>query len=146
MGSFGGGSAIPSRAEGARLIALPMGNASFANLRDDVKATAALDSIRLRLLGLPVNLSAYASLLGTLGVGGYVDADLRKVGYGRDHFTCFQFQRLDRPLRADEQYLPVRTAIPWTSTTFLQRNHLGLTKAPTFSDNMLYHLLLEPKR
>ncbi len=90
-GAFGGGSANPGRADGARLVALPMGDTRFADLRDEVKATGALDSVRLRVLGLPVNLSAYAALLGTLGAGGYLDASFRKVDYGSVHFTCFQF-------------------------------------------------------
>lgn len=36
----------------------------------------------------------------------------------------------------------VRTPIPWTHTTFIAAGHLGITRDPTFSDNVL-HLLLE---
>lgn len=36
----------------------------------------------------------------------------------------------------------VRTPIPWTHTTFIAADHLGITRDPTFSDNVL-HLLLE---
>lgn len=37
---------------------------------------------------------------------------------------------------------PLRSPISWTHTTFIAANHLGLTRDPTFSDNVL-HLLLE---
>jgi len=39
----------------------------------------------------------------------------------------------------------VRSPIPWSDVMFLHRDHLGLTKDPTFADNVLYTLLLSPK-
>lgn len=36
----------------------------------------------------------------------------------------------------------LNTPIPWTHTTFIAADHLGITRDPTFSDNVL-HLLLE---
>jgi len=34
--------------------------------------------------------------------------------------------------------------IPWTQATFLFSDHIGLTKDPTFTDNVLYALLEQP--
>jgi hypothetical protein len=94
-GAFDGAFADPGRADGARLIALPMQpGATLAQLRDDVRPDGALDRVRLSLLGLPVQLSAYAQVLAVLGAGGYRDEGLGLAGavdYGSDHFTCFQF-------------------------------------------------------
>ena len=39
---------------------------------------------------------------------------------------------------------PLKTPIDWTQVTFIAGSHLGLTKDPTFTDNMLY-ILLEKK-
>lgn len=94
-GAFEGGAADPGTPDGARLIALPMQEGKpLSELRDDVYTDGALDSIRLTLLGLPIELEAYAGILGTLGVGGYLDDQLGQSGeidYGTDHYSCFQF-------------------------------------------------------
>lgn len=94
-GAFAGGSASPGTDEGARLIALPMDpGKSLAELTDRVRSDGALDSIRLKIFGLPVEVEAYAAILGTLGVGGYKDSQLGGSGaidYGDEHYTCFQF-------------------------------------------------------
>jgi pimeloyl-ACP methyl ester carboxylesterase len=88
-GAFERGYANPKTPEGARLCALPMEIGTPLNgLSDDVVTSGALTSLRIRLLGLPLELSAYAQILGTLGAGGYRDNALY---YGPDHFTCFQF-------------------------------------------------------
>ena len=94
-GAFAGTYANPSRPDGARLVALPMVEGrSLGDLRDAVEATGALDRVRVRLLGLPIEPQAYLYILRTLGVGGYRDETLRRMGqldYGPGHFTCFQF-------------------------------------------------------
>jgi hypothetical protein len=36
--------------------------------------------------------------------------------------------------------------IKWSNVTFLFTDHLGLTKSPAFSDNVLFVLLEEPRR
>jgi hypothetical protein len=94
-GTFVGTYADPRRADGARLVALPMRRgAPLADLRDEVVPDGVLESVRVSLLGLPVEQHAYISILRTLGAGGYRDQDLGEAGaidYGRDHFTCFQF-------------------------------------------------------
>jgi len=94
-GAFEGDYANPRHADGARLIALPMrAGAPLEALRDDVEATGALESLRVRLFGLPIGISAYVNILVALGVGGYRDQSLGLAGavdYGNDHYTCFQF-------------------------------------------------------
>jgi hypothetical protein len=70
-GAFGGGAANPRRADDARLIALPMQmGAPLDELRDEVKPDGALDGIKIRLFGLPIELDAYFFILASLGAGG----------------------------------------------------------------------------
>jgi hypothetical protein len=94
-GAFAGTYANPSRPDGARLVALPMAEGRpLHDLRDAVEPTGALDRVRVRLLGLPIEPQAYLYILRTLGVGGYRDETLGRMGqvdYGPGHFTCFQF-------------------------------------------------------
>lgn len=94
-GAFGGGAADPETPTGASLVALPMReNAALRDLTDDVEPAGVLEAARVTLLGLPINLAAYAHILATLGVGGYRDEALGQAGaidYGDDHYTCFQF-------------------------------------------------------
>ncbi len=90
-GAFGSGSVSPNRPDGARLLALPLGDQKLKDLRDDVTAPAALDRARLRLIGMPIDMAAYANLLGVLGAGGYLDEAFQTLDYGDDHYTCFQF-------------------------------------------------------
>jgi len=94
-GAFSGGYARPNQPEGAKLLALPMEQGrALSELRDDVQPTQVLDRIRVRLLGLPVQLKAYFQMIEVLGAGGYRDQTLGLSGavdWGEDHFTCFQF-------------------------------------------------------
>ncbi len=94
-GAFADGYANPNRPDGARLLALPMAEGkTLAELTDQTVPDGALDRLKVSLLGLPVQLNAYAQILGTLGVGGYRDLQLAEAGavdYGPGHFTCFQF-------------------------------------------------------
>jgi pimeloyl-ACP methyl ester carboxylesterase len=94
-GAFADGYANPNHPDGARLLALPMGeNKPLAELTDTTVSDGALERLKVSLLGLPVQLNAYIHILGTLGVGGYRDQPLGMSGaidYGPGHFTCFQF-------------------------------------------------------
>ncbi|MBI3843329.1 MAG: hypothetical protein HY292_01695 [Planctomycetes bacterium] len=94
-GAFTGEYADPETPDGARLVALPMREgAALRDLRDGVVSDGALDRLKISVLGLPIELGAYANILGTLGVGGYRDEQLGLAGavdYGKEHFTCFQF-------------------------------------------------------
>lgn len=94
-GVFNNNFAGPDTPEKARQVALPMKlGIPLRSLKDSVKSTGALDRIKFQVLGVPVEPQAYASILETLGAGGYRDQNLAEAGaidYGDDHFTCFQF-------------------------------------------------------
>ncbi|MCZ6658207.1 MAG: hypothetical protein O7C67_12990, partial [Gammaproteobacteria bacterium] len=70
-GAFGGKSVNPANPEGARLLALPLDES-----QDAVEPTGVLDRIKIRLVGIPLQLKVYAQLLSTLGAAGYRDSDL----------------------------------------------------------------------
>lgn len=94
-GAFFGGSLVDvDDAEGAHMIALPMRpETPLVELRDDVVPSGVLDTLKIRLIGLPFDLEAYVRILTTLGIGGYRDEQLAgSIDYGDGHFTCFQFE------------------------------------------------------
>jgi hypothetical protein len=94
-GAFEGGATDPERADGARLIALPIDALRvLADLRDEIVPSGVLDRVHIQLAGIPIDIQAYAGILATLGAGGYRDQALGLAGevdYGDAHFTCFQF-------------------------------------------------------
>jgi pimeloyl-ACP methyl ester carboxylesterase len=94
-GAFGSSEVDPNTPDGARAIALPMATGKpLRELTDGVESDGALDRLILRVGGYPIELSAYAHILGVLGVGGYRDETLGESGvidWGDRHFTCFQF-------------------------------------------------------
>lgn len=94
-GAFVFGAADPQNAEGARLISLPMDEGRpLADLRDGVQPDGVMDSIKVQILGIPIELQAYAAIMSTLGAGGYRDQSFGIAGavdYGSDHYTCFQY-------------------------------------------------------
>lgn len=94
-GAFGGGAVDPEDPEGARTFGLPMREGvPLSELTDDVVPDGVLDRVKVDLGILPIELSAYAQILSSLGVGGYRDQLLGTSGavdYGPAHFTCFQF-------------------------------------------------------
>ncbi|MEM1186316.1 MAG: hypothetical protein AAGI53_15100 [Planctomycetota bacterium] len=94
-GAFTGDFANPTKPDGARLIALPMEEGvPLADLTDEVWSDGALDTVEIKLFGIPVELSAYFEILSSLGVGGYRDRQLGESGaiqYGAGHYTCDQF-------------------------------------------------------
>jgi len=94
-GAFEGGAADPSDADGARIIALPIGRQDrLSQMVDDVRPNGVLEQLRVSVAGIALNIEAYAGILATLGAGGYRDEALGMAGaidYGNDHFTCFQF-------------------------------------------------------
>ncbi|MEO0883331.1 MAG: hypothetical protein AAFY34_11475, partial [Pseudomonadota bacterium] len=93
-GAFRGTYADPRRTEDAQLIALPIAaDVPFADLTDNVRPNGVLETLQIRLLGIPIDLRAYVGILNTLGVGGYADETLglNGIDYGDEHFTCFQF-------------------------------------------------------
>lgn len=123
-GAFGGEYADPLTPAGARLVALPMGAGPLSHLTDDVIPNGALDRVKVRLLGLPLELNAYHNLLHTLGVGGFRDQQLAEAGaidYGDKHFTCFQFGYDWRRSNADNAAL--LSAFIEEKRAFVQREY-----------------------
>ncbi len=94
-GAFSGDYAKPNNPEDVRLLALPMAEGKeLHELTDQMKPDGVLDRVRIRLLGVPLDLRAYFQILSALGVGGYRDETIdlaEKVQWGDAHFTCFQF-------------------------------------------------------
>jgi len=93
-GAFDPESANPKNPQGARLISLPIvDNKKLSELTDNVRPNGVLDKVHIQLLGIPIDIRAYAGILSTLGVGGYRDEELglNAIDYGDNHFTCFQF-------------------------------------------------------
>ena len=87
-------------------LAFPMAEGkSLAELKDNTVPDGVLSQITLSI-GARISVQAYAQMLEALGAGGYVDqtiseaSKLKKssrlnknedVDYGKDHYTCFQF-------------------------------------------------------
>ena len=93
-GAFGGDAVDPRGAADARLFALPMEpGRALSGLQDAVRPAGVLESLQIKLAGLPIELKAYTQILLTLGAGGYRDEQvhLENIDYGSDHYTCFQF-------------------------------------------------------
>lgn len=94
-GDFGFSNVGLGSESGVEMIALPMEKGKkLWQLRDQVLARGTLDRIRINFGGWPLELNAYAYILGILGVGGYRDSQLAQSGavdWGDQHFTCFQF-------------------------------------------------------
>jgi hypothetical protein len=77
-----------------RTIALPIRDEDLSELSDDVEPAGVLEKVRVELIGIPIEIQAYAGILSTLGAGGYRDRALDLAGeidYGDRHYTCFQF-------------------------------------------------------
>ena len=110
-GAFRRDYADPGTADGARLIALPL-TEGMQHLESQshykkttVHSDGVLQDLKLNFAGIPISIQAYAGILSTLGAGGYVDdtLGLTTLDYGKDHFTCFQFDydwRQDIPSNA----------------------------------------------
>jgi hypothetical protein len=96
-GVFGVDDGNPEKPEGAALIALPMREGvPLSELADDVIPEEAIVHFEAKLFFglLSAKEEAYERILQALGMGGYRDEQLAKMGvldYGDDHFTCFQF-------------------------------------------------------
>lgn len=79
-GAFEPDAADPGDPDGARLIALPIDDDTLANVRDTVEPNGVLDKVRIQLLGVPLEIQAYAGILATPGAGGYRDEALGLAG------------------------------------------------------------------
>lgn len=107
-GAFDVKFANPNNPDDLRLLALPIptDGDQLPVEKGQIEPDGVLDRIKFRILGIPVQLQAYANILSTLGAGGYRDESLGLMGqidYGSNHFTCFQFDydwRLDNAANA----------------------------------------------
>jgi pimeloyl-ACP methyl ester carboxylesterase len=94
-GEIGRGLENPKKAEEIRRIALPMQEGkTLQELRDNVIAGHALESIKLTIYGVTVEINTYSDILGSLGVGGFRNEGQGKsktIDYGDRHYTSFQF-------------------------------------------------------
>ncbi|HEY0983160.1 MULTISPECIES: lipase/acyltransferase domain-containing protein [unclassified Schlesneria] len=88
-GEFGGNGIDPSTVEGARLLALPMGEGeALKDLTDTIEVSGPLDTLNVRVFGVLFQMAAYRDIVTALGIGGYRDSpdelDPQDV-------RCFQF-------------------------------------------------------
>lgn len=93
-GEFGGNGIDPATPEGARLLGLPIENQTpLEELADTVKVAGPLDTLNVRVFGVPFQIAAYREILTAMGVGGYHDAasSVAGVNYGQQYHNCFQF-------------------------------------------------------
>ena len=94
-GEIGRGLENPKKGEEIRRIALPMQEGkTFQELRDNVVAEHALESIKLTIYGVTVEINTYSDILGSLGVGGFrneIYGKSKTIDYGDRHYTSFQF-------------------------------------------------------
>lgn len=97
-GAFDSKSIDPATPMGARLLALPLEIPSSARDYDPEKVrvfpAGPLDKLKLEILFQVISVEVYASILRTLGVGGYLDPllmDHSAPEYPKTHFTCFTF-------------------------------------------------------
>lgn len=128
-GSFIGGAADPQEAEGLKLISLPYVRPDGSLTEDDqVVSDGALEEVKIELLGIPLELKAYAQIIGALGAGGYRDQQIalanNLVSYGGDHFTCFQFDydwRLSSAENAKRLYRYVQDVREYVALEYEQK-------------------------
>jgi pimeloyl-ACP methyl ester carboxylesterase len=94
-GEIGRGLENPKKDEEIRRIALPIHEGkTFQDLRDNVIAESALESIKLTIYGVTVEKNAYGNILASLGVGGFINenyGETKTIDYGDRHYTSFQF-------------------------------------------------------
>ena len=93
-GEFGGDGIDPSSANGARLLGLPMAEGkALWELTDSVHVQGVLDTLEIRVFGVPFEMNAYRDILVALGVGGYRESvsGPTDINYGGTNHNSFQF-------------------------------------------------------
>src|SRR3984957_2361794 len=78
-------------AEQLRLLSLPMAQGKdLKDLRDTVIPSSVLEVVKVRVLGLPLDVNAYKDMIDALEFGGYYGG-YTKMGDGRKYDTSFTF-------------------------------------------------------
>ena len=96
-GEIGRGLEDPKKEDEIRRIALPIQEGkALQELRDDLIAESALESVKITIYGVTVEVDTYSDILNSLGVGGFRSENYSKdkkktVDYGEGHHTSFQF-------------------------------------------------------
>ena len=136
-GELGPGGVSPLKTRSLTELALPMASGvPLHQLHDHVQSSGPLDQLKLRVLGIPFRVNAYAQILATLGVGGYRDQHFRgeskynEVAYDSEHFTCFQFAydwRRDVSESAAKLHRHIENAHAQTQANF--RENFGIENA-----------------
>ena len=93
-GEFGGNGIDPASVEGARLLALPLEtDRPLGELYTTVQVAGPLDTLNVRVFGVPFQIAAYRDILAALGSGGYRDSTSNVVSLNKGvHYdNCFQF-------------------------------------------------------
>jgi len=107
-GAFTYGAADPDYPDGARLVALPMGEGvTLAQLSDDVEPDGVLESLDANVSLFKITaIEPYRGIIEALAAGRYVDRDIARSGSPRSlpagaapgpvdyaglHYSCFQF-------------------------------------------------------
>src|SRR5206468_4012562 len=93
-GEFGGNGIDPATPEGTQLLGLPIEfGTALEELEDTVKVAGALDTLNVRVFGVPFQIAAYREILTALGVGGYHDgvSTAGNVKFAHKSHSCFLF-------------------------------------------------------
>jgi len=94
-GAFHGDFLKPSSPEGIKALSVtPKKGVALNHLKTPLIPNGALKKVEFKAFGLPIQAKAYASIMQTLGVGGFRDDSINyknNLNYGKNHFTCFQF-------------------------------------------------------
>lgn len=90
-GEFGGDGIRAKTPAGAQLFAMPMQPGTHLNdIQTPVRVDGMLETMKINLLGLPIQLGACRDIQESLHVGGYVDEQPDAEG-SAGHATCFHF-------------------------------------------------------
>ena len=93
-GEFGGNGIDPATKDGARLLALPIEiEKTTDDSHESVMVAGPLDTLNVRVFGVPFQIAAYRDILVALGFGGYRDSrsNIGTLSKGNQYDNCFQF-------------------------------------------------------
>lgn len=83
-----------NRPENFQIAALPMQpGLPVSRITPQAVPNGVVSSLRFRAAGISIEQQTYAGIMRTLGVGGFLDSSLstKNINWGKEHFSCFQF-------------------------------------------------------